>query len=81
MFSPILNIVMQYGGAVLVGILVGLFFKAYFASQVQTKIKRYQCEIVKSHGKILELEATNDKLEKRVKDVEHNFVKDRLVMN
>jgi cell division protein FtsB len=81
MFSPILNIVMQYGGAVLSGILVGLFFKAYFASQVQTKIKRYQCEIVKSHGKILELEAKNDQLEKRIKTAEGTFSKDRLQLN
>jgi uncharacterized membrane protein YdjX (TVP38/TMEM64 family) len=81
MFSPLLNIVYQYAGAVLTGIVVGLIFKAYFASQVQKKVKRYQCEIVKSHAKILELEAVNDKLEKRVKEVEGNFIKDRLVMN
>ena len=81
MFSPLLNIVMQYAGAVLAGIVVGLFFKAYFASQVQSKIKRYQGEIVKSHGKILELEAVNGQLEKRLKDAEGNFIKSQLQMN
>ena len=81
MFSPILNIVYQYAGAVLAGISVGLIFKAYFASQVQSKIKRYQGEIVKSHAKILELEAKNDKLEKQVKEVERSFVQEKFVMN
>ena len=81
MFSPILNIVMQYAGAVLAGIVIGLICKAYFASQVQGKIKRYQGEIVKSHAQILELEATNDRLEKRLKEIEGKFSKDRLVMN
>ena len=81
MFSPLLNIVMQYGGSVLAGVVVGLICKAYFAGQVHGKIKGYQSDIVKSHGKILELEAYNDKLEKRVKELEGSFVKDRLFMN
>ena len=81
MFSPLLNIVAQYGGAVLAGIVVGLICKAYFASQMQRKIRDYQGEIVKSHSKILELEALNYRLEKKVKDCEGVFVKDRLVMN
>ena len=82
MYSPLLNIVWQYAGAVVTGIVVGLIFKAYFASQLQNKIKRYQGEIVKSHAKILELEAINDKLEKRIKEVEVPFVvKERFVLN
>ncbi|MCW3113950.1 MAG: hypothetical protein JWR18_2346 [Segetibacter sp.] len=81
MFSPLLNIVMQYGGSVLAGIVVGLVCKAYFASQMQDKIRGYQSDIVKSHARILELEATNDRLEKRIKDLEGSFVKDRLFMN
>ena len=81
MFSPILNIVYQYAGAVLAGIVVGLVFKAYFASQVQSKIKRYQGEIVKSHAKILELEAKTDQLEKHIKEAERSFIKENLVLN
>ncbi|MDQ6815423.1 MAG: hypothetical protein M3040_16945 [Bacteroidota bacterium] len=81
MFSPLLNIVMQYAGSVLAGIVVGLLCKAYFASQVQNKIRRYQSDIVKSHGKILELEAINGKLEKRIKELEGVFSKDQIFMN
>lgn len=81
MYSPLLNIMFQYGGAVLAGLLVGLVFKAYFASQMQRKIKDYQGQIVKSHSKILELEAINYRLEKKVKEVEAVFAKDRMVMN
>ena len=81
MFSPLLNIVMQYGGPVLAGIVVGLICKAYFAGQMQGKIRGYQSDIVKSHTKILELEATNDKLAKRIKELEGAFSKDRIFMN
>ena len=77
MFSPLLNILMQYAGPVMAGIVVGLICKAYFASQMQGKIKGYQSDIVKSHSKILELEAKNDQLEKRVKELEGTFSKDR----
>ena len=59
----------------------GLLCKMYLASKVQAKIKRYQCEIVKSHARILELEVENDQLEKRLQDTGVAFVKDRLVMN
>ncbi|HEX8459797.1 MAG TPA: hypothetical protein VF623_00140 [Segetibacter sp.] len=81
MFSPLLNIVIQYGGAVLVGIVTGLVCKAYFAGQMQFKIKGYQSDIIKSHSKILELEAKNDQLEKRLKDTDRSFSKDQLHMN
>ena len=81
MVSPLLNIILQYGGSVLIGIVVGLIFKAYFASKVSDKIKGYQHDIVKSHAKILELEAKNDKLEKRLKEVEGVFNKDKIFMN
>ena len=81
MFSPLLNIVMQYGGVVLGAIIFGLTCKAYLASKVQAKIKRYQYEIVKSHAKILELEAENQQLENRVRDVEGTFIKNKLVFN
>jgi len=81
MFSPLLNIVSQYCGAVLAGIAVGLICKAYFASQVQKKIRGYQSDIVKSHSKILELEAENGQLEKGLKELEGSFKKDRIFMN
>ena len=81
MFSPLLNILMQYGGAVLAGIFAGLICKAFFATQMQRKIREYQCDIVKSHSKILELDAKNGQLEKRIKELEGAFTKDKIFMN
>ena len=81
MYSPLLNIVMQYGGPVLVGIIAGLICRAYFATQMQGKIRGYQGDIIKSHSKILELEAKNDQLEKRIKELEGTFIKDKIFMN
>ena len=81
MFSPLLNIVMQYVGAVLAGIAAGLICKAYFVSKMQSKIRGYQSDIVKSHSKILELEATNGRLGKRIKELEPGFSKDQIFMN
>jgi hypothetical protein len=81
MFSPLLNILFEYGGAVLAGIVAGLLTKVFFASQTHKKIKGYQGEIVKSHAKILELEASNGKLEKRLKEVEKAFSKEQLIYN
>ncbi|WP_207495956.1 hypothetical protein [Aridibaculum aurantiacum] len=79
MFSPLLNILSQYAGAVLVGVIVGLIFKAYFASKVHNKIKNYQGEIVKSHAKILELEALNYRLESQLKNAEKSFSNERAI--
>ncbi len=82
MFSPLLiNIVIQYGGVFLGAIIFGVICKAYLASKVQAKIKRYQYEIVKSHAKILELEAENQQLLNKMRDVEGAFIKNKLVMN
>lgn len=82
MYSPLLNILMQYGGAVLAGIVVGLLCKAYFAGQVHNKIRGYQGDIVKCHSKILELEAQNEVLEKKIKETRGNvFKKDYIFMN
>lgn len=81
MFSPLLNILMEYVGCVAAGIVAGLLCKVYFLSQVQNKIKGYQGDIVKSHAKILELEAKNDVLEKKVRELEGTFNKDRIFMN
>lgn len=81
MFSPILNVLMQYGGAVLLGIVVGLICKAYFASYYHKKIFEYEGDILKSHAKILELEARNDKLEKKVRESQKIYTKDFIFMN
>ena len=81
MFSPLLDTVMPYGSPVIVGLVIGLVCKAYFAARMQTKIRGYQSDIVKSHSKILELEAKNDSLEKKLKELEGSFAKDRLFMN
>lgn len=81
MISPLLEIFIQYSGAVVVGIIVGLVFKAYFAHQIQGKIQGYQSEIVKSHSRILRLESENDSLLKRIKELEGNFTKSHIYMN
>jgi len=81
MFSPLLNILTEYGGAVLAGIVTGLICKAYFATQMQGKIREYQQDLLKSHSKILSLEAENDQLQKRLKQVEISFAKDGIVLN
>jgi len=81
MFSPLLNILTQYAGAALFGVVVGFIFKAYFASQLHNKIREYQGDILKSHARILELEAKNDQLEKRLKQKDVVFSKSKLFMN
>jgi hypothetical protein len=81
MVSPLLDIVVQYGGAVVAGIVVGLLAKAFFAHQMQNKIKEYQSEIVKSHSRILVLDGQIEKLEKKVKELERHFSKERLMLN
>ena len=81
MISPLLDIFMQYSGAVVAGVLVGLICKAYFARQMHGKILEYQGDIVKSHSKILSLQSENDELENRIKELERMFPKDRIFMN
>lgn len=81
MFSPLINVLMQYAGSVLLGIIAGLVCKAYFASHYAKKIREYEGDILKSHAKILELEAKNDKLEKRIRENQRSMGRDYLVMN
>lgn len=81
MSSSLLNLLVLYGGAALIGIVVGFLFKAYFASQMHSRIRDYQSDIFKSHSKILELEEANYKLETRLKEVEGIFSKDKIFMN
>lgn len=68
-------------GPVFVGIVIGLFFKLYFATQVQKKMRDYQGEIVKSHSRILQLEEVNTNLEKRLKEQHGEFVSDKVFLN
>ena len=81
MISPLLDIFVQYSGAVIAGLLVGLICKAYFAYQMRSKIEEYQADIVKSHSRILTLDSINEQLEKRIKELEGSFPKDRIFMN
>lgn len=81
MTSPLLNIFMEYAGSVAAGILIGFCFKMYFAAKVQKKIRGYQGEIIKSHSRILQLDEINTRLERRIKELEHNLSRDRIYMN
>jgi septal ring factor EnvC (AmiA/AmiB activator) len=81
MISPLLDIFFQYGGAVVAGIIVGLLCKVFFARQMQGKIREYQSEIVKSHSKILSLQAEGDQLQRKIKDLETKLQRERLVLN
>jgi hypothetical protein len=81
MISPLLDIFFQYGGAVATGVAVGLLCKIFVARQMQAKIHGYQGEIVKSHSRILSLEAENDQMEKRIKQLEVTSSRELLFMN
>lgn len=81
MISPLLDIFFQYGGAVAAGIIVGLLCKVFFARQMQSKIRDYQSEIVKSHSQILSLQAEGDQLQRKIKDLETRLQRERLMLN
>ena len=81
MISPLLDIFFQYGGAVVAGIIVGLFCKVFFARQMQSKIRDYQSEIVKSHSKILTLQEEEDQLQRKIKDLETRLKRERLILS
>lgn len=81
MFSPLLTLLMQYGIPVIAGVLVGLVCKRYFSARLEEKIRECQIDIVKSHEIILDLEARNTQLERRLKETEGVYKKDRLFMN
>lgn len=80
MFFPLLDII-KFPIEVISGIIAGLICKAYFATQMKSKLKGYQDDIIKSQERILELEDLNDKLEKRLKDLEGQFSKDHISLN
>lgn len=80
MLFPSLNII-DFPIEVLSGVIAGLICKAYFVTKMKSKLKNYQDDIIKSQERILELEDLNDKLEKRLKDLEGQFSKDRISLN
>lgn len=45
--------------------------KMIIAKKSQNKIREYQGEISKSHSKILKLEVNNEKLQKRISELEN----------
>lgn len=80
MFFSLLNTV-TFPFEVISGVIAGLICKAYFANQMKNKLKGYQNDIIKSHERIIELEDLNNKLEKRLKDMEGQFSKAGISMN
>ena len=81
MTSNLLNTMMHYAGGVLAGIVVGLMYKSYLTNQVKAKINNYKRDIVKSHNKIIKLEARNRHLKKRLEKFETPFSVDKLFLN
>ena len=81
MLSPLSEFALQYMLPVFVGVIIGLFFKMYFAARVQKKIRDYQGEIVKSHSRILHLEELNTRLERQLKERGTEFSGEQLFMN
>ena len=81
MISPLLELILQYVVPVTAGVMIGLFFKMYFAARVQKKIRGYQGEIVKSHSRILQLEEVNTRLERQLKERGAEFSSEQLFLN
>jgi len=81
MFSPLMNIMMQYGESVLLGIIAAFISKVYFTAKMQGEIRGYQNDILKSYAKINELEAQNEQLEKRLKNRQITFSKELVFLN
>jgi hypothetical protein len=80
MFSPLLYILV-YGGGVMAGILTVCLWKVHFTSKVQKQIKGYHRDIVKSHARILELEAEKKQLSQLIRDVENTLTRSHMFMN
>ncbi len=75
------NILINYYFPVLLGIAAALICKAYFAHKMKKKIKEYENDLMKSQEKIFELEILNKNLQKRLKEMENYFSKDKIIMN
>lgn len=65
------NTLYLYAGAVGLSIIIGVLIKVFYAQQTKGKFKEYQSEIAKSHSRILKLEVLNEKLQKRLNEVEN----------
>ncbi|WP_018611970.1 hypothetical protein [Segetibacter koreensis] len=63
------------------GIVAGLICKVYFRSVMKNKIKNYENDILENQERIRQLEDLNEKLEKRLKDFESQFLKHGFSMN
>lgn len=62
--------------AIVAFILLVLFVlgvKTFYAQSIKTRVKDYQSEIARSHSRILKLEVQNEKLQQRIKELEHNY--------
>ncbi len=59
-----------YGGAVSIAVVSVIVMKVYFQAKSNQKIRKYQNQIFQSHSRILKLEAYNEKLERKISDLE-----------
>jgi cell division protein FtsB len=66
-----------YGGAISIAVVSSIVIKIYFQSKAQQKMKEYQHQIVRSHSQILKLEAHNEKLERRIAQLEASIPQKR----
>ncbi|MBX2931516.1 MAG: hypothetical protein KF781_06175 [Chitinophagaceae bacterium] len=60
-----------YGSAIALIIISAIMLKVFYSSSIKMKLKEYQSEIAKSHSKILKLEASNEKLQQRIAELEN----------
>lgn len=72
---------MKFPVEIISGIVAGVLYKAYFATRMKSKIKDFQNQIIKSEERIIQLEALNEQLEKRLKEMEDCFSRDSINMN
>lgn len=76
-----ISLFIQYYAPVVAGVIAGLICRAYFADKMQNKIRKYENNLMKAHEKIVELEALNENLQMRLREMENYFSKDRIIMN
>jgi hypothetical protein len=74
-------ILTQHSAPVISGIAAGLVCKAYYAVQSKNKIKDQQEIFFKSQQRIYELEVQNERLKKRLQEMETYFSKDHIILN
>lgn len=54
-------------------VLFVLGVKTFYMQSIKAKVKEYQSEIARSHSRILKLEVQNEKLQKRIQELEHSY--------